>query len=84
MNKKKICSTCNIYLGRDKYKKDRTVCKSCCNEKKEKNNKNISTGNENSVSNQQPTIDFFNNTINNRTLIIELSNYRKTYPMIFF
>ena len=36
MDKNKNCSTCNIKLDINNYKKDRTVCRDCYNKKKEK------------------------------------------------
>ena len=38
MDKNKNCSACNIKLDLNNYKKDRPVCKDCCNKKKRKNN----------------------------------------------
>ena len=37
MNKTKNCSTCNIKLDKSNYKRDRTVCEDCYNEKERKN-----------------------------------------------
>ena len=34
MDKNKNCSACNIKIDKDTYKKDRTICKNCYNEKK--------------------------------------------------
>ena len=36
MDKNKKCSACNIKIDRDNYMKDRTICKNCYKEKKEK------------------------------------------------
>ena len=35
MEKNKICFACNTKLDKGNYKKDRTVCKSCYNKRKE-------------------------------------------------
>ena len=35
MHKNTNCSACNIKLDKDKYKKDRLVCKDCYNIKEE-------------------------------------------------
>ena len=57
----------------------RTVCKTCRNKNRRKNNKNTSSGNEISASHQQPLLDNVNN--NNRTLIIGFSNCGKSFLM---
>ena len=57
------------------YLKDRTICKSCYNMKRRKNN------NDTLIKNQQPKIDNVNNNNDSRTLIIEFSNCGKTYLM---
>ena len=62
----RICNACNIERNENNYLKDRTVCKSCYNKSRRKNNNNIL------IQNQQPKIDNLDN--NNRTLIIGLSN----------
>ena len=76
MNKNENCTACNIKLDRENCKKNRTVCKSCFNEKKRKSNNNSLSQNENSASLQQSKIDTVKN---NRTLIIGFSNCSKTY-----
>ena len=40
MNDNKFCSACKIKIDENNYKKDRTVCKSCYNKKKRKNEYN--------------------------------------------
>ena len=42
MNAKKFCTVCKIKIDEINYKKDRTVCKSCYNKKKGKNDYNTS------------------------------------------
>ena len=77
MDKKKNCSLCNIKLGINKYKKDRTVCRNCYNKTKKKNNL---VQNEITISHQQPEIENGNN--NNRTLLVGPSVSGKTYLML--
>ena len=96
MDKNESCSACNKKLDKDNYKKDRTVCKNCYNEKKRKihNNNNasiqsqqptITTNNHNQQS--QPTIDNVNT--NNNTLIqnqqpkIDINTYTRTLIIRF-
>ena len=45
------CSACNIIIDINNYKKDRTVCKSCYNKNKRKNNNVILTPNIENVNN---------------------------------
>ena len=78
MDKDKNCSVCNMKLDINNYKKDRTVCKDCCNKKKRKNNL---VQNELFISHQQPKIDNGNNN-NNRTLLVGPSFSGKTYLML--
>ena len=75
MDNHKNCSSCNIKLDINNYKKDRTFCKDCCNRKKRKNNL---TQNKITTSDQQPK--FENN--NNRTLLVGPSFSGKTYLML--
>ena len=71
-----ICNTCNIEIDKNNYLKDRTVCKSCYNKNRKKNNSNTL------ITNQQPKSDNVNDNNNtNRTLIIGFSNCGKTYLM---
>ena len=69
----RICNTCNIEIDKNNYLKDRTVCKTCYNKNRRKN--------------QQPKSDnkkkrkVVNSVNNNRTLIIGFSNCGKTYLM---
>ena len=75
MEKNKNCSACNIKLDINKYKKDRTVCRDCYNEKKRKNKITISH------HQQQPIIENGNYN-NNRTLLVGPSFSGKTYLML--
>ena len=72
MDKNKTCSVCNIKLDINIYKKNRTVCKDCCNKNKRKNNL---VQNEITISHQQPKIENDNNNNNNRTLLVGPSFY---------
>ena len=78
MEKNKNCSVCNIKLDLNKYKKDRTACRDCYNEKKRKNNL---VQNEITISHQQPIIEN-GNIKNNRTLLVGTSFSGKTYLML--
>ena len=77
------CTVCNIILDKDKYKKDRNICKNCYNTKRKKyNNNNIkkiqvvnSVINTNKNKKKVKVVD----SVNNRTLIIGFSNCGKTY-----
>ena len=75
MDKHKNCSSCNIKLDINNYKKDRTSCKDCYNSKKRKNNL---TQNKITTSDQQPKIE----NKNNRTLLVGPSFSGKTYLML--
>ena len=68
------CSACNIIIGINSYKKDRTVCKDCYNKKKRKN--------EITTSHHQPKIENVNINNNNRTLLVGSSFSGKTYLML--
>ena len=80
------CSACNILIDINNYKKDRTVCKTCYNINKRKNNINILPLNKNNTSYQQPNIENVNNNVstyeNHRQVIIGPSNVGKTYYML--
>ena len=71
MDKNKDCSVCNIKLDKNKYKKDRTVCKDCYYKKKRKNNLI-----------QQPKIENGNDINNNRTVLVVPSFLVKTNLML--
>ena len=90
MDKNKNCSACNIKLDKNNYKKDRTVCRDCYNEKKRKNNVNTLPPNKSNTSYHQPFIENVNtpqqskieNNNNNRTLLVGPSFSGKTYLML--
>ena len=74
------CTACNILIDINNYKKDRTVCKTCYNKNKRKNNINTLPPNKN-IENKD------NNTNvstyeNHRHVIIGPSNVGKTYYML--
>ena len=73
----RICNTCNIEIDKNNYLKDRTVCKSCYNKNRRKNDDKKKTKLVNSVKNKKKVDD----SVNNRTLIIGFSNCGKTYLM---
>ena len=83
---KRNCTACNIMIDINNYKKDRTVCKTCYNIRKRKNNKIILTSNKN-IEN----VDNNNNKDNNSNLssyenradvVIGPRNVGKTYYML--
>ena len=86
------CSACNIIIDINNYKKDRTVCKSCYNINKRKNNKIILTPNKNieNVDNKKKQKNI-NNKDNNPNLssyesranvVIGPRNVGKTFYML--
>ena len=78
------CSACNIKTDLKNYKGDRTVCKTCYNKNKRKNNNNLLPSETITASHQQPKIEKINNNNNkNRTLVIGFSKCGKTYLMNF-
>ena len=82
----RICNICRIEIHEKSYLKDRTVCKSCYNKNRRKNNKNTSK------QNQQPEIDKINNNNDNNPnvstyenqayVVIGPRNVGKTYYML--
>ena len=76
MEKHKNCSSCNIKLDINNYKKNRTVCKECYNKKKRKINLI-----QNNITNSDPQPKIENND-NNRTLLVGPSFSGKTYLML--
>ena len=81
------CTACNIMIDINNYKKDRTVCKSCYNKSKRKNNINTLPQNKNNTSYQQPNIENVNNKNfstyeNQANVIIGPRNVGKTYYML--
>ena len=53
MDKKKAFSACNINLDKDNYKKGRTICKKCYNEKKRKHKNNTLIPNQQHTSSEK-------------------------------
>ena len=83
------CTACNIKIDKNDHKKDGTVFKRCHNKKKRKhttvfqNQQRTSSGDENCVSHQHSKIEKNTNNENNGSLVIEFSNYGKTYLINF-
>ena len=79
----RICNTCNIEMNENNYLKERTVCKSCYNKNRRKNNNNnliqnqLPKINKNNVKN--PSVSTYEN---HRHVIIGPSNAGKTYYML--
>ena len=74
------CSACNIIIDIKKYKKDRTVCKSCYNENKRKNKNIILTPNiENVNNNNKGIVSTYENRAN---VVIGPINVGKTFYML--
>ena len=65
----RICTTCNIKIDEKNYLKDRTVCKSCLNRYRRKNNNNTL------IQNQQPKIDKINNNNDNNPNVSTYENH---------
>ena len=86
MNDNKFCTVCKIKIDDCNYKKDRTVCKSCYNKKKRKNEYNTLPTNKINTSHQQPDIENVDKNVlkieNHRHVVIGPSNVGKTYYMI--
>ena len=87
----RICNICNKNLDRNNYLKDRTVCESCFNRNRRKNNKKTIIEKEIGTSPQRPKIDNINdkntNTIvstyeNHDNVVIGPRNVAKTYYML--
>ena len=80
------CSACDIMIDINNYKKDRTVCKTCYNKNKRKNNIDSLPTKKINTSYQQPKIENVNNNVsayeNHRHVIIGPSNVGKTYYML--
>ena len=66
-----ISNTCNIEINENNYLKDRTVCRSCYNNKRRKNNNNTL------IQNQQPKIENVNDNSPN------VSTYEKHASVVF-
>ena len=80
------CSACDIMIDINNYKKDRTVCKTCYNKNKRKNNIDKLPTKKINTSYQQPDIENVNNKVseieNHRHVVIGPSNVGKTYYML--
>ena len=81
------CSAFNISIDENNYLKDRTVCKSCYNKNRRKNNNNTIIENEIVSLPQQPKIDKNTNTIvlaheNHAYILIGPRNVGNTYYMV--
>ena len=79
----RISNTCNLEITENNYLEDRTVCKSCYNKNRRKNNNNTT------IQNQQPKID--KNKDNNPNVstyqnhvyvVFDPRNVGKTYYML--
>ena len=62
----RFCNTCDIEIDENKYMKERTVCKSCYNKNRRKNNK----------QNHQPKIEHVNNNNDNNISVPTYENHR--------
>ena len=78
------CTACNIMIDINNYEKDRTVCKTCYNKNKRKNNiitlpPNKNIGNVNKNKDNNPDVLTYEN---HRHVVIGPSNVGKTYYML--
>ena len=80
------CSACNIIIDINNYKNDRTVCKSCYNINKRKNNniiltpnKNIENVDNNNNKDNNPNLSSYENRAN---VVIGPRDVGKTYYML--
>ena len=69
------CSVCNIKIDKNDYLKYRTVCKSCYNKKRKKNNDNSTIQYGISRSHQQPKNDEINKNNVNNTIVSANKNH---------
>ena len=81
------CTACDIMIDINNYKKDRTVCKTCYNKNKRKNNNDKLPTKKINTSYQHPNIENVNiknlSTFENRAnVIIGPRNVGKTYYML--
>ena len=77
------CSACDIMIDINNYKKDRTVCKTCYNKNKRKNNIDTLPTNVNKkVSDFENVNKKGSDFENHRHVIIGPSNVGKTYYML--
>ena len=90
------CSACDIMIDINNYKKDRTVCKTCYNKNKRKNNIDTLPTKKINTSYQQPDFENVNKKVsdfenvnkkvsdfeNHRHVVIGPSNVGKIYYML--
>ena len=79
------CSACNIKIDANNYKKDRTVCKSCYNRNKRKNNDNdtlIQPSKINNVNKNNAKNNIVSKFENHAYVVIGPRNVGKTYYML--
>ena len=80
------CTACDIMIDINNYKEDRTVCKTCYNKNKRKNNKDTLPTKKIRTSYQQPNVENVNNKVSkyesHRHVVIGPSNVGKTYYML--
>ena len=80
------CSACDLMIDINNYKKDRTVCKTCYNKNKRKNNIDLLPTKKINTSYQQPDLENVNNKVsefeNHRLVIIGPSGVGKTHYML--
>ena len=80
------CTACDIMIDINNYKKDRTVCKTCYNKNKRKNNNDTLPTKKINTSYQHPNLENVNNKVskyeNHRHVITGPSNVGKTYYML--
>ena len=65
----RFCNTCNIEIDENNYLKDRSVCRSCYNKNRRKNN------NKTITQNQQTKIDKINNNNDNNPEVSTYENH---------
>ena len=80
------CTACDIMIDINNYKKDRTVCKTCYNKNKRKNNIDTLPTKKINTSYQHPNVENVNNKVskyeNHRHVIIGPSSVGKTFYML--
>ena len=83
MNDNKFCTVSKLEVDENDNRKKRTVCKSCYNKEKRKNNNTTSIRNEITASHQQSKVDNVNARNNKKILNIWFSKCGKTYLMSY-
>ena len=68
------CTACNIMIDINKYKEDRTVCKTCYNENKRKNNNIILTPNDLKTTSNKLDKNIENVSNNNNAIVSSYEN----------